>query len=523
MRNIELKIIAALVLAGVIALVVGYFQTNGFTNSPGSPVHQSSSITNTTTPPQTTTTAADTSTPTPTVSQPVSPLSFIESEAKDLASKLKEVCSSTTEAVGYIPTTGAILVVWADSGMVEMDIQTLFVDSAQPQSEDEIVFVAGITRHDTQTDDTYVDGQPGIRIDYTVKLFFYEGSKLIIESTFIGLDPPMYKNVFGPGYGEPPDEKVAWWLGEQINTRVRGALGIHDDEVESLTFSPDGKMLASCSLDDTVRLWDIESGLNITVFHEYLGTNYSVAFSPDGKLLASADWGVEFIVWNPITMKKITTITDYENAGYLAFSPDGTILATADYGGGEVSLWDTSTFEKLYTLDYDINPSFIAFSPNGKTLVYSDWEELIIWDIALNKPSHTLFIENYYPESVSFSPDSQTLAVGYYNSKIGKVLLWDIVSGQNIDTIIHTDNGAVYNVAFSPYGTKLVSSGSSLKGHDSTVYIWDVATKQILTTINHNNIITFAWSPNGNYIAFAGKDCLVWLWDVAANKLAEWP
>jgi WD40 repeat protein len=62
----------------------------------------------------------------------------------------------------------------------------------------------------------------------------------------------------------------------------------HDNTVFSVAFSPDGKYLASGSLDNTVKLWSIESHKEIITLQGHDDTVFSVAFSPDGKYLASS-------------------------------------------------------------------------------------------------------------------------------------------------------------------------------------------------------------------------------------------
>ena len=70
----------------------------------------------------------------------------------------------------------------------------------------------------------------------------------------------------------------------------------HDDFVNAVTFSPDGKYLATASLDDTARIWDAETGKQLTMM-EHDDIVDAVTFSPDGKYLATASWDNTARIW----------------------------------------------------------------------------------------------------------------------------------------------------------------------------------------------------------------------------------
>ena len=64
----------------------------------------------------------------------------------------------------------------------------------------------------------------------------------------------------------------------------------HSNKVDSIAFSPDGKLLASSSWDNTIKLWDVARGSELRTFTGHSWIVHGVAFSPDGKLLASGSF-----------------------------------------------------------------------------------------------------------------------------------------------------------------------------------------------------------------------------------------
>ena len=163
-----------------------------------------------------------------------------------------------------------------------------------------------------------------------------------------------------------------------------------------MTFSPDGKLLATADIDGYLRLWDpaihraVGARVRASTSPEGRGGGPSlnaVAFRPDGKLLATADTAGYVRLWDPATQQAVGAPFLAASSGVygVAFSPDGKLLATADIDGN-VRLWNPATRQALGApLPVVTNGSVngVAFSPDGKLLAaaYSDGDARL-WNLA---------------------------------------------------------------------------------------------------------------------------------------------
>ncbi len=271
------------------------------------------------------------------------------------------------------------------------------------------------------------------------------------------------------------DNTIKLWnlaTGEQIRT-LQG----HSDPVISIAISPDGDTLASGSRDNTIKLWNLATGEQIRTLEGHSDLIRSVAISPDSRTLASGSLDNIIKLWNLATGEQTRTLQEHSdgvnsflalvNTAYsIAFSPDSKILASGSYDS-TIKLWNLGTGEQIRTLQGHSKSVYsVAISPDGKILASGSADNTIkLWNLATGGQIRTLQGHSSEVNSVAFSPDGKTLASG---SDDNTVKLWNLATGEPIRTL-QGHSGSVRSVAFSPDG-KILASGSE----DKTIKIWAI-------------------------------------------------
>jgi WD40 repeat protein len=217
----------------------------------------------------------------------------------------------------------------------------------------------------------------------------------------------------GTGSGGPI--KVASSEGKGLVHLEHSELSEH---VPFVAFSPDGQRLASLGRDMDVKLWDVETGKQLSVLEGHTDIVDSVAFSPNGPL-ASGLSGSSVKVWDPTTRKEVRTLkAAHGRVLSLTYSPDGSRLALGT-SWGAVQVWDASTGREIHSLEGHKAPAVsVVCSPDGNTLASADQEgRLILWDLRDGKQLRVWQMPAPIYQA-AFAPDGRHLLAGTGNTAI---------------------------------------------------------------------------------------------------------
>lgn len=326
----------------------------------------------------------------------------------------------------------------------------------------------------------------------------------------------------------------------------------HSGSVFSVAFSPDGKLLASASADQTIKLWDVASGGQVRSFKGHSSGIISVAFSPDGKLLASGGsdnaikiWDIasgaqrkslrgnayavrfstdgnliagatpqSIIVWDVASGTQLFSLNGHTRTiTSVAISPDGKTIASGSQDH-TVKLWDVTSKAQIRSLTHPDEVMSVAFSPDGKWLVSAGLKTIKIWDV-MNWVELKSFDGGIsWPNCLAISPDGKTLAGGSLDKPTGAIKLWDVSSGGMVKLVDERPNLVITSVAFSPDGRTLANASF---GED--MMLWDVASKSPLRRLSRlsSAVTTSAFSPDGKFLASGGFGEDIKLWDMTSG------
>ena len=281
----------------------------------------------------------------------------------------------------------------------------------------------------------------------------------------------------------------------------------HPTNVTAVAFSPNGALLATASLDQTVKIWSTNGWTLQQTLAGYTNGVTSVAFSPDGSKIVSGSMDGTVKVWNWSSSNCLVTIAAHAlPVTETVFSTDGTrVISGSD--DGSVCLWSAADGFPVCTLgsqNYFIGA--VAISPDGMLCASAGGDETIqVRKTSDGSLVQTLAANTNYVSSLAFSPDSARLASGG-GPLDPTIKIWQISDGTLLQTIPATTNGVVA-LAWSPDGLTLASGGDSV---EQNITFWDTNGVQhgILpgTLSGHTNGVTaLAFSPQGNLLASGGR------------------
>ena len=326
--------------------------------------------------------------------------------------------------------------------------------------------------------------------------------------------------------------------GLRLDGPVPSAVG-HWLPITSVTFSADGRLVATVFRDGIPRVWNASDGRLLLELRDHPAAVTSLAFAPRGsRVLAGADDGTA-LIWDVADDHDVLPGADgllYELRGHsgpvtgVDFSPDGTHIATSSTDG-TARLWETGTGSgRLASVlqGHQDAVTATAFSPDGSLVVtVSEDGTMRFWPAdgggqprIVDGPPNVGRAAGAPPRftSVAFSPDGDLVAAGLWDSTIR---VWRTSTGEQLSG--NHVGGRVTSVAFSPDGGSIAGSawnsdvGPARTG-DSTVPIWQVATKITTNQLTHRaTVFSVGFSPDGTRLATAGADGGARIWDLQAR------
>jgi len=311
----------------------------------------------------------------------------------------------------------------------------------------------------------------------------------------------------------------------------------HGGTISSLLFSPDGRTLATASMDHSVRLWDFEKRIPLSAIHGHLSEVFALVFTPDGQTIITGAKDGDVKLWPARPRRNDDILTTARHPQ--TFARDGRTLAAMARDFSSMVFINATTGETEKQVDLGgrrgrpgpFGPPLVSFTGDLRTMAQAADDGMVrLWDTTTREAT-TLKVADGGVDFVALSPDGKTLITlntrGRDRGDRGERTLrrWDLSSGTNVVWAAEASR-----VFFSPNGRLLATTGRG-----STVQLWEAATLKPLAKLESEeppaavtfggfgpfggNFLPPAFSADSRILAVASQDDTIRLWDTATGKL----
>jgi WD40 repeat protein len=302
----------------------------------------------------------------------------------------------------------------------------------------------------------------------------------------------------------------------------------YKSNVNTLDFSPDGKLLAAGYEEGYVRVWNTVDGEEISVtgnviekerLMNTLGKHQmtpvtDIKFSPDGKYILSGGCHAEFEYYD----KDSNKLSEPE-----IFDPSK-VDSWSVNEVSEVSLWSVNEGNCIrthYLENSDVES--VAFSPDGKSYAASyknnyteSMTTIYIWSTETGEVLNSVTSPDYMVQSLVFTPDGRHLAVSYEGNPNHRIVFWDL-ENMSADLVIETNDSidSIHDLHFSNDGSIL----AGISDYINTIIIWDADTGDVLRTFETTHGLSghIDLSPDGEYVVGI-ESMRMMMWSVTSGE-----
>ncbi|CAD6332588.1 unnamed protein product [Miscanthus lutarioriparius] len=338
--------------------------------------------------------------------------------------------------------------------------------------------------------------------------------------------------------------------------RCSATIAGHTEAVIAVSFSPDGKSLASGSGDTTVRFWDLSTQTPLFTCKGHKNWVLCIAWSPDGKQLVSGSKSGELILWDPKTGNQLGTPLMGHRKWITAVSWEPVHLQSpcrrfvSASKDGDARIWDVTTRKCVISLTGHTS-SVTCVKWGGDGLIYTGSQDCLIkvWETSQGKLVKTLKGHGHWVNSLALSTEyvlrtgaydhtgktfstaeeMKEAALARYKKMRGNaperlvsgsddftMFLWEPTISKQPKARMTGHQKLVNHVYFSPDGQWLASAS-----FDKSVKLWNGITGKFVAAFRGHvaDVYQISWSADSRLLLSGSKDSTLKIWDIRTHKL----
>jgi WD40 repeat protein len=286
----------------------------------------------------------------------------------------------------------------------------------------------------------------------------------------------------------------------------------HSKKVNGVAITPDGRRAVSAADDCTLRVWDLESGQNLCTLEGHSDLVFGVVITADGRRAVSASFDDTLRVWDLESGQSLCTLEGHSSPVLgVAITPDGRGVVSAS-GDRTLRVWDLESGQSLCTLEGHSRAVLgVAITADGSRAVSASWDNTLrVWNLS-GQSLRTLQGHSNWVLGVAITADGRRAVSASWDNTLR---IWDLESGQSLRTL-QGHSSRITGVAITADGRGVVSAS-----WDKTLRVWDFGTGQSLRTLEgHNDKVNgIAITPDGRRAVSASGDNTLRVWDLGTGR-----
>jgi WD40 repeat protein len=290
-------------------------------------------------------------------------------------------------------------------------------------------------------------------------------------------------------------------------------LGGHTHSVQACAVTPDGRHMVSASRDQTLKVWELESGRVVATLEGHTDWVRACAVTPDGRHVVSASDDQTLKVWELGSGRAVATLEGHAHwVNACAVTPDGRYVVSASHDK-TLKVWELATGCAVATLEgHTHSVNACAVTPDGRHVVSASHDKTLkVWELGSGRAPTTLNGHTDYVRACAVTPDSRHVVSASDDTTLK---VWELASGCELTTLDgHTENAR--GCAVTPDGRHVVSASG-----DKTLKVWELTSGRALATLDGHtkSVSACAVTPNGRHVVSASDDKTLKVWELGSGR-----